>query len=147
MILGKESTAAMQMASEGAGDIPKDGAPFVLRDSYTRLCVSHTMRDELLRPAHNNQHHFGIERMMKGLLELYIHNLTRAIKKHIVSLQPRPSADTPQALEGYPTFNTLMTVTCSTSKQYILILGPSTYLAATRLQASFDSLYYQTGAC
>lgn len=96
IILGKEFTTASQLISEDAGDTFKAGIPFVLRDglfyhqgvdSHTRFCVPHAMKEEILKTAHNNQHHFGIERIMKELLGLYIHNLTHAIKKHIHSCQ------------------------------------------------------------
>ncbi|VZH91969.1 unnamed protein product [Fusarium fujikuroi] len=94
MILGADDKPvdANRLNGEDAVSASKRGVPFALKDGllyheqtdgYLRLCVPHAMIDEILKMAHDDQHHFGTERMTRELSGLSIHNLTTRIRKHI----------------------------------------------------------------
>lgn len=176
MILAKEVDLEA-LNGEDAVDASKRGLPFRLRDGllyhngvdgYSRLCIPFSMIDDMLKMAHDDQHHFGIERMTRELSGLSIRNLSTRIRKHIhgcetcclgqtdrqrrignyqpvrapllpmhtiavdfiTEMPPVSSKDSPWALEGFDTFDQLMTVTCAASKRNLLIPGYCRYTAA-----------------
>jgi hypothetical protein len=166
-----------RLNGEDAVEASKRGVPFALRqgllyheatDGYVRLCIPKAMTDDVLKMAHDDRHHYGVDRMTRELSNLAIPNLTYLIKKHIhgckacclgqtnrqqrignylpirppvlpmqtitidfiTDMPPVESRGTPWALEGFDTFDQLLTVSCPASKRTLLIPGYATYSAA-----------------
>ncbi|MCW5952828.1 MAG: DDE-type integrase/transposase/recombinase, partial [Propionibacteriaceae bacterium] len=92
MITGKEVTDPSSLDNEDVANASKNGVFFEFHngllyhsgiDSHLRLCVPHGLIDRILAMAHDDQHHFGKERMTRELQGFCIKNLTRRIAKHL----------------------------------------------------------------
>ncbi|SCO06556.1 related to TY3B-TY3B protein [Fusarium fujikuroi] len=88
---------ANRLNGEDAISALKRGVPFALKDGllyyeqtdgYLRLCVPHAMIDEILKMAHDDQHHFGTERIIRELSGLSIYNLTTRIRNALDTVTP-----------------------------------------------------------
>jgi hypothetical protein len=69
----------------------KAGHPFCLinrllyntaEDSTKRLCIPHSLVQEILAIAHDKKHHFGRDRMMKELSNLHFNRKSYLVKKY-----------------------------------------------------------------
>jgi hypothetical protein len=162
---------------EGTGIFSRRGLPFVLidgllynirADGLRALCIPRGLVQHILELAHDERHHFGVERMLYDPRGVSFGKKTHLVNEYhrkcptcglnttdrnppigdmqpirpadtlpmrviaidfIVGLPAAPADGSPWQLKGHKEFDTMMTVSCKSSKRTLLIPGHSTYTA------------------